>query len=521
MGWLDLLAPALLGVVVVGRRKLGAAAVTGVAAGLWGSFSSSPPRWPRPCRFSPDYGFATAELRVAVVSDIHSNLHALEAVLAAIGRRRRRDLVPRRPRRLRSAAERVLRGGGRTGRLAWPETTTSACSGRSRWPTSAGEGAAAVPGRATSSSEARGLLGGLAPKATAEGVELYHCESAGPGLGVRPRDEAALARSRRRRAARARRPQPRAARRSAVRGRRSEGRPHGRRAGSSWRTKRWLFNPGSVGQPREGDPRAAYLMLDLDAESATLPPGRVRRREDAVARSATRAAGALAARLALGSSAASGRGASAARAPARDRFRIGDRGDGEGGGVEDLHALARECELDVLAGLPDPPLDGRERHLERVGDLAVERPTTSRSRSAIFRSTLSRSTARQTASIVSRRSNGRSSDLERRDVVEIDDGPRTALGRPELVEDAVLRRLEEPGRELRAVREAREALEDTEEDLLREVLGERPVADHAQDIVVDRELVGADDNREGAFIASLRLPQDAVIGLGQRQGAAV
>jgi hypothetical protein len=36
MGWLDLVAPALLGVVVTGRRKLGAAAVTGVAAGLWG-----------------------------------------------------------------------------------------------------------------------------------------------------------------------------------------------------------------------------------------------------------------------------------------------------------------------------------------------------------------------------------------------------------------------------------------------------------------------------------------------------
>jgi hypothetical protein len=36
MGWLDLLAPALLGVVVAGRRKLGAAAVTGAAAGLWG-----------------------------------------------------------------------------------------------------------------------------------------------------------------------------------------------------------------------------------------------------------------------------------------------------------------------------------------------------------------------------------------------------------------------------------------------------------------------------------------------------
>ena len=36
MGWLDLLAPALLGVVVFGRRKLGAAAATGIAAGLWG-----------------------------------------------------------------------------------------------------------------------------------------------------------------------------------------------------------------------------------------------------------------------------------------------------------------------------------------------------------------------------------------------------------------------------------------------------------------------------------------------------
>jgi hypothetical protein len=36
MGWLDFLAPALLGVVVVGRRKLAAAAVIGVVAGLWG-----------------------------------------------------------------------------------------------------------------------------------------------------------------------------------------------------------------------------------------------------------------------------------------------------------------------------------------------------------------------------------------------------------------------------------------------------------------------------------------------------
>jgi predicted phosphodiesterase len=31
----------------------------------------------------------------------------------------------------------------------------------------------------------------------------------------------------------------------------------------------WLINPGSVGQPRDGDPRAAWLELDVEAPSAT------------------------------------------------------------------------------------------------------------------------------------------------------------------------------------------------------------------------------------------------------------
>jgi predicted phosphodiesterase len=31
----------------------------------------------------------------------------------------------------------------------------------------------------------------------------------------------------------------------------------------------WLVNPGSVGQPRDGDPRAAYLILDTDAWTAS------------------------------------------------------------------------------------------------------------------------------------------------------------------------------------------------------------------------------------------------------------
>jgi diadenosine tetraphosphatase ApaH/serine/threonine PP2A family protein phosphatase len=30
----------------------------------------------------------------------------------------------------------------------------------------------------------------------------------------------------------------------------------------------WLLNPGSVGQPRDGDPRASWLLLDLDGLTA-------------------------------------------------------------------------------------------------------------------------------------------------------------------------------------------------------------------------------------------------------------
>jgi predicted phosphodiesterase len=31
----------------------------------------------------------------------------------------------------------------------------------------------------------------------------------------------------------------------------------------------WLLNPGSVGQPRDGDPRAAWLLLDLEGHTAS------------------------------------------------------------------------------------------------------------------------------------------------------------------------------------------------------------------------------------------------------------
>jgi diadenosine tetraphosphatase ApaH/serine/threonine PP2A family protein phosphatase len=40
-----------------------------------------------------------------------------------------------------------------------------------------------------------------------------------------------------------------------------------RRAGDNVDTSNahWLLNPGSVGQPRDGDPRAAWLILDTES----------------------------------------------------------------------------------------------------------------------------------------------------------------------------------------------------------------------------------------------------------------
>lgn len=61
-----------------------------------------------------------------------------------------------------------------------------------------------------------------------------------------------------------------------------------------------LLNPGSVGQPRDGDPRAAYLILDTDAATATWHRTAY---DIAAVQAAIRAAGLperLAARLALG-----------------------------------------------------------------------------------------------------------------------------------------------------------------------------------------------------------------------------
>ena len=61
----------------------------------------------------------------------------------------------------------------------------------------------------------------------------------------------------------------------------------------------WLVNPGSVGQPRDGDPRAAWLELDLDL-AGDLPADRVRHRRSGGAIRAARLPDSLAERLLYG-----------------------------------------------------------------------------------------------------------------------------------------------------------------------------------------------------------------------------
>ena len=62
----------------------------------------------------------------------------------------------------------------------------------------------------------------------------------------------------------------------------------------------WLLNPGSVGQPRDGDPRAAWLLLDLDSWTATFKRTRYDIAGAAAAIRAARLPDSLAERLGYG-----------------------------------------------------------------------------------------------------------------------------------------------------------------------------------------------------------------------------
>jgi predicted phosphodiesterase len=209
-------------------------------------------------------------MRVAVVSDIHGNLHALHAVLDAVSGERvdalwcLGDLVGYGPRpnecceEVERAVSTCLAGNhdlGVLGRIPIEDFSDDAAAA-ARWSQTVLE-----PG-------ARAYLEALESTGRADGVELYHGSprdpvweyvlgegaawaafqvTSGPLLLVGHSHVALAFLSEDR----------------AVEGTLT---PGGTEIDLS--EGRWLLNPGSVGQPRDGDPRAAYLVLDLDAKRA-------------------------------------------------------------------------------------------------------------------------------------------------------------------------------------------------------------------------------------------------------------
>ena len=217
----------------------------------------------------------SAAVRVAVISDIHANLPALEAVREAIdgsrptrsgasatwsGTARSRTSAARSSQ---SGADVCLVGNHDLGVLGARPRRLLAGRGRGR----------PLDGR-RARGRARRYLGrarrarstGRSSTTGARAIRSGStCSARGRGLDAPATEQAA------------RRSSVTATFRSRSGGEQPTGGRPGRDGDRPGR-ERWLLNPGSVGQPRDGDPRAAWLLLDLDAQKARLPPRRVPRR---------------------------------------------------------------------------------------------------------------------------------------------------------------------------------------------------------------------------------------------------
>jgi diadenosine tetraphosphatase ApaH/serine/threonine PP2A family protein phosphatase len=209
-------------------------------------------------------------MRVAVVSDIHGNLHALEAVLSAVDALEPDELWclgdivgygPRPNECCRAVRERAsvcLVGNHDLGVLGTIDLAEFS-----------GEAAtAAYWTRSILDDDARSFLTGLRSSAEAQGLELYHASPLDPVWEYVLTEEAAHAALDATKApavlvghshvALALTPEN-----GEIAGGLA---PDG--ASAEFGERRFLLNPGSVGQPRDGDPRAAFLLLDLASRRA-------------------------------------------------------------------------------------------------------------------------------------------------------------------------------------------------------------------------------------------------------------
>jgi diadenosine tetraphosphatase ApaH/serine/threonine PP2A family protein phosphatase len=209
-------------------------------------------------------------MRVAVVSDVHGNLHALEAVLAAI------DADP--PDELWCLGDLVGYGARPNECCAAIEARAAICLGGNHdlavrgtidlYEFSGDAGEAARWTRGVLTPEAQAYLDTLEPQAERAGVSLYHGSARDPVWEYVLSDEAASA-------SLALAPDPVVLvghSHVALEVTLEDGAVEGGLAAAGREVElrgRVLLNPGSVGQPRDGDPRAAYLVMDLAARHAT------------------------------------------------------------------------------------------------------------------------------------------------------------------------------------------------------------------------------------------------------------
>ena len=220
----------------------------------------------------------TVVMRIAIVSDIHGNRHAFEAVLDVD----RRDRVPR------SCGAWAIWSA--TAPSPTPASTWRASTPRSAWPATTISG---VPGtipleqfsrgaalaatwtqRDDSPRDARIPARAWTPLESWRTVALYHASPRDPVWEyVLSPLQAELCLDVQARAGLADRPFARRAVRSrASRASPATGETRADGEGLDIGDGEWLLNPGSVGQPRDGDPRAAWLELDLDRVDRDLSP---------------------------------------------------------------------------------------------------------------------------------------------------------------------------------------------------------------------------------------------------------
>src|SRR5204863_4462455 len=210
-------------------------------------------------------------MRVAVVSDIHSNLHALEAVLAAIDREAPDelwclgDLVGYGPRPNECCAT-----IGERADVCLAGNHDLAVRGTIDLEEFHGEaGLAATWTREVLERQWKELLDGLEPEGAAHGVALYHGSARDPIWEYVLSDEAALATLELADSPLVLVGHSHVALRVVQSGDDLDGGVAQAGTELDVGDVRALLNPGSVGQPRDGDPRAAYLLLDLDTRHAS------------------------------------------------------------------------------------------------------------------------------------------------------------------------------------------------------------------------------------------------------------